>query len=728
MGAGASSSNSVGSDDWAKELADRLDTVETENMGDDTRNHLLREISRARNVLTNKNVKATAALDKNLIHTAHHTSKFDEAGYLIVRRGQAVDFEVNYSADVDFEGVSAEVSLKGVTSKAKVHVPSVQSFDEGWGAKVEVLNQQKVKVSVSIPPDAAVGQFKPRLRVATDHRTDKLDLEEPWVILFNPWCEEDEVFMEDDNERREYTEAEDGVIYVGSGDRPSPRAWAFSQFSQPALECALVLMKGWSLRDRATPILVSRKLSALVNAQDDDGVLVGNWSGDYEGGERPTAWTGSEKILAHYLQYRRPVCYGQCWVFSGVLTTVLRTVGIPARSVTCFDSAHDCQLNRMVDKFFTRIDGELSPAEEMTEDSIWNFHVWNDCWMARHDLPPGRGGWQAVDATPQEVSGGKFQCGPASLVSIKAGEKNAYDNDFLIGEVNADVRYWEIDNSGSKPPRLIRVDQTRVGTKVLTKAVGKYEELDITDLYKHKEGTLEERNTLLRYDRELPTDDLIDFEIERVGELKVGEAFGVRIKPIPKPAASSNLETKIKIIAKKTGYSGISPVEVLKTASGTVKCNEAFELLLTPDDYAAKLNDTSFPFEFTFFGDVVGENQNYMESVHVVLEAPILQMGFDEVNLSTNPNSKASCEVRFTNPVQIELTNAVLMVEGRGILAPQVFKVGNIPPNGEVVKQIEVNAWLAGTFLFIGELETDQITDIKGSVVVDIQPGEVPAR
>lgn len=35
-----------------------------------------------------------------------------------------------------------------------------------------------------------------------------------------------------------------------------------------------------------------------------------------------------------------------------------------------------------------------------------NFHVWNDVWMARPDLPMGYGGWQAVDATPQEQSEG----------------------------------------------------------------------------------------------------------------------------------------------------------------------------------------------------------------------------------------------------------------------------------------------------------------------------------
>lgn len=36
-----------------------------------------------------------------------------------------------------------------------------------------------------------------------------------------------------------------------------------------------------------------------------------------------------------------------------------------------------------------------------------NFHVWNDCWMKRPDLPSGFDGWQVVDATPQETSSGK---------------------------------------------------------------------------------------------------------------------------------------------------------------------------------------------------------------------------------------------------------------------------------------------------------------------------------
>lgn len=67
-----------------------------------------------------------------------------------------------------------------------------------------------------------------------------------------------------------------------------------------------------------------------------------------------------------------------------------------------------------------------------------NFHVWNDCWMARPDLPPGHGGWQAVDSTPQETSQGTFRCGPASLSAIRSGQVFLkHDTPFVFAEVSA---------------------------------------------------------------------------------------------------------------------------------------------------------------------------------------------------------------------------------------------------------------------------------------------------
>lgn len=81
-------------------------------------------------------------------------------------------------------------------------------------------------------------------------------------------------------------------------------------------------------------------------------------------------------------------------------------------------------------------------------DSCWNFHVWNDVWMARPDLPPGYGGWQIIDSTPQELSGGFFCCGPASVEAVKRGEIGyMFDTPFAFSEVNADICHFQEDEN-----------------------------------------------------------------------------------------------------------------------------------------------------------------------------------------------------------------------------------------------------------------------------------------
>lgn len=58
-----------------------------------------------------------------------------------------------------------------------------------------------------------------------------------------------------------------------------------------------------------------------MNANDDNGALVGNWSSDFAGGTPPTSWIGSTAILRQFYKKQKPVKFAQCWVFSGVLST-----------------------------------------------------------------------------------------------------------------------------------------------------------------------------------------------------------------------------------------------------------------------------------------------------------------------------------------------------------------------------------------------------------------------
>lgn len=82
-------------------------------------------------------------------------------------------------------------------------------------------------------------------------------------------------------------------------------------------------------------------------------------------------------------------------------------------------------------------DTDDKPLEDLN-DSIWNFHVWNEVWFRRNDLPDGYDGWQVIDGTPQERSEGVMQCGPTSVKAIRNGEVYLpYDTKFVIAEVKS---------------------------------------------------------------------------------------------------------------------------------------------------------------------------------------------------------------------------------------------------------------------------------------------------
>ena len=79
----------------------------------------------------------------------------------------------------------------------------------------------------------------------------------------------------------------------------------------------------------------------------------------------------------------------------------------------------------------------VCPTLTVTAVPFRNFHVWNEAWMSRPDLPTGFGGWQALDATPQEESpqGGGYRLGPCPVRAVKLGQRMSFDVEFVISEV-----------------------------------------------------------------------------------------------------------------------------------------------------------------------------------------------------------------------------------------------------------------------------------------------------
>ncbi|XP_029282741.1 protein-glutamine gamma-glutamyltransferase 5-like [Cottoperca gobio] len=320
------------------------------------------------------------------------------------------------------------------------------------------------------------------------------------VVLFNPWCPEDWVYLRDEKERQEYVMNEQGTIFTGSKNYIFSLPWDYGQFEDNMVEICLMILDlnrkhlidpGDDVSARCNPLYVGRVVSAMINTQDDRGVLEGNWGDSFPNGLSPSHWSGSYAILKHwYNTDAHPVKYGQCWVFAGVMCSVMRLLGIPCRVVSNFESAHDNNKNLVIDTFYS----DYGVAEKPTHDSIWNFHVWTEAWMKRPDLGANGkyDGWQVLDPTPQEQSFGVYCCGPAPVRAILDGETDLkYDIPFVFAEVNADCSDWLLYADGSK--KKIFSDTSRVGQNTSTKAVGSKTRVDITNTYKHKEGTEKER-------------------------------------------------------------------------------------------------------------------------------------------------------------------------------------------------------------------------------------------
>lgn len=69
--------------------------------------------------------------------------------------------------------------------------------------------------------------------------------------------------------------------------------------------------------------IVSALRSSFVSSQVNSTLLEGNWGDpeDFEDGTAPWEWSGSIAILEQFWKEKDIVKYGQCWVFSGILTS-----------------------------------------------------------------------------------------------------------------------------------------------------------------------------------------------------------------------------------------------------------------------------------------------------------------------------------------------------------------------------------------------------------------------
>lgn len=656
----------------------------------------------------------------------HYTTAYDIQN-LVVRRGQEFIMRVTFSRPLaqgdDFQLEFLIGSNPSPSKGSLVAVTFGARHGGPWSGRILEAQGESVTLGVTPTANAIVGKFRTYVAIVASggmQRT-KRDATTDLYLLFNAWCPDDAVFVPDEAARREYVLSDMGVIFQGSVGAVSNRNWMYGQFERGVLDACIFILDAsrMPIYDRGNIIKLIRKGSAMFNSQDDNGVLVGNWSDDYSMGTAPTSWTGSVKILLQYANTGVPVCFAQCWVFAGVFNTFLRCLGVPARVITNFNSAHDNTGNLKTDLIF-KTDG--TPDKRHTKDSIWNYHCWNEVCTVRHDLPPGLGGWQVVDATPQETSDGHFRCGPASVAAIKEGLLcHPFDAGFVFAEVNSDVVFYKRDRYGALTP--YRVEKAHVGKVIYTKAVGSTAPMDITHTYKYPEGSAEDEMTMSRaeeYGCERDHSELSDPQLSvtlSAEQVQLGQDVNLVVE------FQNQTEFPKTVQAHLAGsvifYTGVTSKSFKdQDFTVTVPANQIERVLIkiTAQEYLPHLG-SQLSLHFVVTGQV--DDQSVAAIKVVDLQTPTLTM---TVSGQQQVQQEMFVTVSFTNPFNFPLHSVHVVMEGAGLMDQRTRFYSLIEAHGFISWKEPFTPRLDGQRSLVAVLDCKELNQVFGIVETNILP------
>ncbi|XP_066948168.1 hemocyte protein-glutamine gamma-glutamyltransferase-like isoform X1 [Macrobrachium rosenbergii] len=694
----------------------------------------------------------------------HNTIKFDfihdkKDPKPVLRRGQTFYLAIRFLNDFDVAKhrvvLNFKFGPKAAVQKGTLAVVPVQNekftrTKDDWDCRIDPGTRGKdLVVQVYIPASTMVGIWRLDVRSGLQDTTQSPAMnvfqdETDCYILFNPWCKDDAVYMEDEKNREEYINNDKGKVYVGAYKRSRGRPWAYGQFDDVVLPVSVYILELSRVADseRGNPVKVVRGLSAGVNDTDEGGILEGRWDGEYSDGVAPFKWTGSVRILEEYVKNGyKPVKYGQCWVYSAVTTTICRALGIPCRSVTNFVSAHDTNSSLTIDKFFDKTGNELAGGPDGENwDSIWNFHVWNDVWMARPDLPPGYGGWQAIDATPQEESEHKMQCGPVSLVAVRRGDIGLnYDTGFVFSEVNADVMHWGEDAASDWGWSRLKMNQFHIGRQILTKKpnedddTGDADQEDVIEDYKSSEGSAAERLAVhnairgsrraqqyYEYRKDIKEDCV--FDIIEIDKITIGQPFQVKVVVRNESDEPRNISAYLS--AHSIYYTGVN-ASLVKKAEGNFalgpKQSQDIAMTVQYNEYWKKLVEQCM-LKIYAICRVQQTGQTWTDEDDFQVEKPRLTIqGPDEGVV------KKLCEVSFsfTNPLDTPLTECHLSVDGPGLMRPRAINLEKtVPPKGKFSHSIKFLPRIHGERKIIASFNSKELFDISGTKTMQIKKEE----
>ncbi|XP_051489391.1 protein 4.2-like isoform X2 [Apus apus] len=676
----------------------------------------------------------------------HHTEEISTER-LMVRRGQPFTITVSFSAPIhnylqllkrtflivqtgphpsQAYGTQTEFSISSLGDKKQ------------WNAALEEQDPCSWTISVNTPANAPIGHYTLLL-----HTSKSYCLLGNFTLLFNPWCQDDEVFLANEAQRQEYILNQEGVIYWGTENAVLAQPWDFSQFEEDIVDICFTLLDVGERHQgdkdparRQSPVSICRAVAALLNCDEFRGILTECGTRQYHNGTAPSKWLGSSPILRQWIASQcKPVRYGQCWVFAAVMCSVLRCLGIPTRVVTGFTWAHNTNSCLTVDEYYDE-DGTLITHDKNAR--VWTFHVWNECWMARADLLPKYSGWQALDATCQEKSKGPSFCGPAPVQAIKEGDTEVdYDVCSFFAAINAKCRVWIQKADDTLKPAFGPTKYT--GNNISTKSVGSERCEDITHNYKYPEGSLQEKEALDKAYRKIkklettssssetqfsciPTalEEPVNLfiHLQSKNSLPLGQDIPLSIEV--SNYSGEEKATHLVVGAHSLHYNGVPVTQVWKEEFHFIlKSNEANNLqVFVPYSWYRRELGQSHLLRLTATLRDEDSFHVYFAQEEISICDPPLTIEFPENMVQYQPST---AKISLLNPLTEPLEKCVIVVAGRGLIYGQrKYKLGSVQPKSIQQLKIPFTPTQPGPRRLTAHLTCLQLQNLKSYKTIDI--------
>ncbi|XP_016151580.1 PREDICTED: protein-glutamine gamma-glutamyltransferase 5-like [Ficedula albicollis] len=490
-----------------------------------------------------------------------HNTHFFGTDRQIIRRGQAFSFYARFQNrewddSVDQAAFTVETGLRPCESnETKCTFPMGRCLDQTcWSASYKVHQPKCISISVFPPSNVCIGRYILNMQITSCGHTYQRCLGD-FYVLFNPWCADDPVYLDNQAHREEYVLNEHGILYEGVHKHITSRPWHFGQFEDGILDiCLKILDMGASYhhgsdRDhcwRNDPVHVSMVVNHMISSHTTNSIMKIPENNDYLKGTKPFSWNGSVPILQQWYSGRcRPVRYGYCGSLASVMCTVMRCLGIPSRVVTsfCFPCSIENPLG--INEIFDSTGKNLCGKDKLWRYHCWNeswmarrdinqccgdwqcldptpletgrgvklgnprnifncifpchrrYHCWNESWMARRDINQCCGDWQCLDPTPLETGRGSACSGPTWVRSIREGELDLdYDGHHMFSRVNSNYVGWLSQNNAKRTKFFC--DTWPCGQRLITKSVGSEQFEDITGAYKYELGSVKNKEAYYR--------------------------------------------------------------------------------------------------------------------------------------------------------------------------------------------------------------------------------------